>query len=185
MTETIPFPEAANAPLPLAGFYRRVVAFSLDQFLVLLLISPLGILLPAAENAQQEAEIAQALAQSGLTLDPSTQSMLNMATTLSQEPSTLAVLLGVLIAWGYFALFDGFAGRATLGKGMTGLRVMDETAAPLSGRQALLRGLYKAIAVQMTLWGFVALLGFFGALFTSRKQGLHDLIARTIVLKTR
>ena len=74
----------------------------------------------------------------------------------------------------YFVGFEGSARQATLGKMAMGLIVTDQSRARLSYLHALGRFFAKFISL------FVFLIGFVMVAFTERKQGLHDMVARTL-----
>jgi uncharacterized RDD family membrane protein YckC len=84
------------------------------------------------------------------------------------------ILLFIILYGTYFEMGPR---SSTLGKKLAGIRVvgMDET--PLSLGRALWRNLAE----------FLSCIFFFGylfALFTSKKQALHDLMARTLVIRS-
>jgi len=86
-------------------------------------------------------------------------------------------LFGALIAWLYFALSESSRTQATLGKMIVGLYVTDEDGRRLTLRRATGRHFGKYIS------GVLLGIGFLMAGFTARKQGLHDILAKTLVLK--
>ncbi|KAF0836012.1 putative RDD family membrane protein YckC [Methylovorus glucosotrophus] len=90
----------------------------------------------------------------------------------------MAYLLNILVTWLYFTVFEASAWQATPGKRMLGLRVTDASGKRLGMGRANAR--YWAKLLSCLLLG----IGFLMVAFTSKKQGLHDLIARTYVLKT-
>ena len=81
-----------------------------------------------------------------------------------------------LTVYGYFALMESSPWQATFGKRIVGLRVTD-----LSGRRiTLLRSLVRAFSRTLSaIFG----LGFLMALFTAKRQTLHDKVASTLVLE--
>ncbi len=95
--------------------------------------------------------------------------------------STLWILVGFLVQWGYGALSEWrFAGR-TLGKRLTGLAVVDVSGLRLSFIQAAVRNLLR---IADLLPGFY-LLGATCALLDPNGRRLGDLAARTIVVRAR
>lgn len=98
-------------------------------------------------------------------------------TFLSFSSPTLMALTGAVMGWLYFAGMQSSAGGATLGKYFLGLRVTDEEGERITFLQATIRYWTKI------LLSTVLLLGYILALFTKRKQALHDLVARTLVIK--
>ena len=78
----------------------------------------------------------------------------------------------------YFTLFHGFGGQ-TPGKKLLGLRVVQSSGKPMTPGLAFLRWVGYIIS-QIPLC-----LGFIWIAFDGRKQGWHDKIAATCVIKTR
>ena len=82
-----------------------------------------------------------------------------------------------LLYWFYFALFESSPRQATPGKMMLGLFVTDMHGRRITFGRAFGRTIGKILS-QMFCW-----LGYILALFTARKQALHDLMASTLVLE--
>jgi uncharacterized RDD family membrane protein YckC len=89
-------------------------------------------------------------------------------------PAALVVwLLGLL----YWPVMHASGGQATFGKAILGLKV-----ARFDGRRiSILRALWREIAKIFS--AAVLMLGYLMAGFTPRKQGLHDLMAATYVMR--
>jgi uncharacterized RDD family membrane protein YckC len=90
-----------------------------------------------------------------------------------------ANLLSILVFWLYFALMESSERGATVGKMAMGLRVVTADGKRLSFLNAT--GRYFAKILSALLFG----IGFIMVGFTERKRGLHDMIASTLVIKTR
>lgn len=86
----------------------------------------------------------------------------------------LAILVG---SWLYEALLTGSSKQGTLGKMALGLKVTDRHGRRLSFAHATGRHFAKLIN------GFTLGIGWLIAGFTERKQGLHDFIAGTCVIR--
>jgi uncharacterized RDD family membrane protein YckC len=86
-------------------------------------------------------------------------------------------LLSLVVNWLYFAGFQSSEWQATPGKRLLGLVVTDLEGNQLSFSQASIRFFSKILSALILLIGFI-MVG-----FTERKQGLHDLIARTLVIR--
>lgn len=94
------------------------------------------------------------------------------------DPVTIPLLSAfqLLMPWFYYAVMESSPKSATIGKMILGIRVADaEGYTPTFGRAAL-RAIPKCLPV---LWP-----GYLAAVFTQRRQAFHDLIARTLVLKS-
>ena len=83
----------------------------------------------------------------------------------------LIPFLYTIIFWTYMS--------ATPGKWICGLKIIQSDGTKLSIKKALLRYISYLIS------GFVFMAGFFTIAFSSKKQGWHDMIAKTYVVKTR
>jgi uncharacterized RDD family membrane protein YckC len=80
----------------------------------------------------------------------------------------------LIILFFYYTLFEASAWQATPGKRLLKLRVTDVNSERISTGKSALRFFSKILSTQL-------LIGYIMILFTERKQGLHDLIAKTIV----
>jgi uncharacterized RDD family membrane protein YckC len=83
-----------------------------------------------------------------------------------------------LLWWLYHAALEASPLRGSVGKRVMGLRVTDEAGRPLGFVHALGRNVAKVLSLMTLLIGFVMIA------FTDRKQGLHDMVARCVVLRT-
>jgi uncharacterized RDD family membrane protein YckC len=86
-------------------------------------------------------------------------------------------LLGTATTWLYYALMESSTHQATLGKMAVGIRVTDLENNRISFGRATGRYFSKFISL------IIACAGFIMAGFTDRKQGLHDIIASTLVVR--
>ncbi len=82
----------------------------------------------------------------------------------------------LLMPWFYYAVMEGSAKGATLGKMILGIRVTDVEGYPPTFGRAALRAIPKCLPI---LWP-----GYLAAVFTQRRQAFHDLIARTLVVQS-
>ncbi len=85
-------------------------------------------------------------------------------------PSEIFVIL-------YYTLMESSKYQATLGKIALGIKVVDTANQGLTFAKALLRTLSKLIS------GALLAIGYIMIIFDERKQGLHDKIADTFVVK--
>jgi uncharacterized RDD family membrane protein YckC len=87
----------------------------------------------------------------------------------------LLVLSGLIVSIVYYVGSWAKSGQ-TIGKAVTGIKVVGTDGAPVSWGQALLR--YLGYIVSGALFS----LGFLWLAFDPRRQGWHDKIARTVVI---
>jgi len=88
----------------------------------------------------------------------------------------LAVMFWVFPAWPYYAILESSKMQATVGKRLFGLRVTDLEGQRIGFVRASLRHWAKVVS------HFALFMGWIMAAITSRKQGLHDLLAGTLVV---
>jgi uncharacterized RDD family membrane protein YckC len=84
-----------------------------------------------------------------------------------------------IVNWLYFALMESSRLQATVGKLAIGLVVTDLKGERISFQRATGRYFAKLLS------SLILCIGFIMVAFTERKQGLHDLLAGSLVYKTR
>jgi uncharacterized RDD family membrane protein YckC len=91
------------------------------------------------------------------------------------------IVIGYLVAivgtFVYFAWFESSDRQATVGKIALGIQVTDVQGNRVSFGKALGRNVAKILSALILYIGFIM------AAFTEKKQGLHDMIAGTLVVK--
>lgn len=171
---------ALDAPLPrmttaaledFAGFWKRVGAYILDAILLylpnLLIMKMMG------------GDAAQATLKQALLAAPADQQAMLAAYEHFYSSIGVAIVMTTVLAWLYFAICESSAWQATVGKLALGIRVTDLQGSRISFPRAL--GRYPAKLLSTLILG----IGFLMVAWTHRKQGLHDLIAGTLVLNGR
>lgn len=156
-------PGASSLPR-YASFWERFMAIMVDGFLITVGLIGLSIIL-------------------GIIIQPLTQSEV-----VGQTPeyafgyavgTALALMLFTglpLLTWLYFAVLEGSAQHATIGKRIMGIRVTTVQFEPVGFGLATLRFMAKLLST-VTVFGFIM------AGFTDKRQALHDLMTSTIVVK--
>ena len=81
----------------------------------------------------------------------------------------------ILVPWLYYAVLESSRNQATLGKMVAGIVVTDKSMQRITFSRATIRHFAKILSV--LLCG----IGFFCILYTKKRQGFHDYIARTYV----
>ena len=145
-------------PTGYGGFWIRVLAYIID-----------GILLNIAFGI-----IAAVI---GVNLFPADPAKIDPVELLSQMGNVQ--LVAVVVTWLYFALMESSPRGATVGKMVLGLRVVDDHGNRISFLRATGRFFAKFIST------VILFIGYLMVAFTDRKRGLHDIIAGTLVVKTR
>lgn len=154
---------------PYAGFWLRFVAYVIDYIIIYVVQS--FIFIPV-------------LGLLGITFASNVENMENMsdAEALGMMGSFMAIagataLLTTIIAILYWSLMESSKYQATVGKLALGLKVTDMEGKSLDLTKSIIRNACKIIS------GMIILIGYIMAGFTEKKQGLHDIIAGTLVVK--
>lgn len=144
--------------VPYGGFWWRVLAYIIDAIVVNILMSMASGVMGVGMLPFSNADESGAI-----------------------FGAFFAVSLGasLLINWLYFALLESSKLQATLGKLAVGLIVTDLDGHRISFWRATGRQAAQLLSALIFMIGFVMVA------FTERKQGLHDLLAGTLVFKAR
>jgi uncharacterized RDD family membrane protein YckC len=154
---------APQAPLEYAGFWIRLWASIIDSILVAVIVEPI---------------VAQIYKNVETVRDPMSLDMANLILDSFTPKGSLDVLfswvlpaVAVVIFWVYRA--------ATPGKMLVRAKIVDaDTGAPPSLGQCIGRYLGYFVSI------FAFFLGFLWIAFDPRKQGFHDKLAGTVVVRT-
>ncbi len=159
---------------PFAGFWRRTAAWFIDALLIY------AVYLLIAFFIWDDLLIQTAM------LDPDGEVF------YSSIPSLLGLLLVGFATMAYFALLESSRAQATLGKRALGIKVCDYNGDKISlltaGYRAWplwLPGLINTVAILDLVVGIASLVACLAVAFTKRKQGLHDIMSRCLVVKRR
>lgn len=152
-----------------AGFWLRFVAYVIDYIVIwcvqsFIAIPILGLVgITFATQSPDLSNMSEAEA-------------LGMVGAIIAAASATAMLSTVLIIL-YYTLMESSKYQATLGKLALGLKVTDLNGGRIDFVKALIRNVSKIVSA------FILLIGYIMAGFTEKKQGLHDIIASTLVVK--
>lgn len=91
----------------------------------------------------------------------------------------VAFLFWLIIVWLYYACMECSRYQGTVGKYLLKLNVTDEHGERLTFKETTIRFIIKIGSFLIVFAGFVT------ALFTQKKQTLHDLAAHTVVIKVK
>jgi uncharacterized RDD family membrane protein YckC len=142
------------------GFWRRFVAYILDAIIINIATSLIGGVIGLGIGFQSLAGGSNVAA-------------------LETISGAIGALIGLVGSWLYSALLESSSYQATPGKMALGLVVTDEMGQRISFGRATGRYFAKILS------SLILLIGFFMVGWTARKQGLHDMIAGTLVYKAR
>jgi uncharacterized RDD family membrane protein YckC len=145
------------------GFWRRLLAFIIDKAIVYALCLSFSLILL----------LAVGLGSDILTI---TASPLEKISHGAGAFAFLSVFLSIIIDMTYFTWFHGISGQ-TPGKMLLRLRVIGANGEPITPGTAFLRW------TGYLLSGIVFFSGFLWIAFDRRKQGWHDKIALTLVVR--
>jgi len=138
---------------PKAGFWIRVVAYVIDFLLLWSVQFILSLLI-------------------GLTVN-----MLGLPAEGNQSIDVVVWLFGVTLSLGYAVFFIGYCGQ-TPGKMALRIKVIRTDGSPVSYGRAVLREVLGKFVSSILLC-----VGYLMVAFDSQKQGLHDKMADTYVIK--
>ena len=152
-----------------AGFWLRFVAYIIDSVIIYVVQSfvfipvfgLLGISLGSQMGNVDNMSESEAVGMAGAIM----------------AIGGVTFLLTSAIAILYWALMESSKYQATVGKLAVGLTVTDMDGNKLEFGKAFIRNICKIIS------GMIMGIGYIMAGFTEKKQGLHDIIANTLVLK--
>ena len=144
-----------------AGFWRRFGAAAIDGILLSLAFSGLAVLTGI--------EVFETV-QGGVTTGE------NAGVSFKVSLTSVGALIWFGMTWLYFATLESSPWQATLGKLALGARVTDAEGRRLGFAQATGRHAAKYLST-LTL-GF----GYLMVGVTARKRGLHDIVAKTLVM---
>ncbi len=91
----------------------------------------------------------------------------------------LMTLVEIGIGVAYYAGMESSEKQATLGKLALGIKVINYEGGRISFPQALGRYFAKILSVLILLVGYIMVA------FTEKKQGLHDILAKTLVVESK
>lgn len=143
-----------------AGFWIRVAAYLIDT--VVLLVAQWAIFAVFGVSA---------LGVNSLDA--------NAGDVFATTGGIIAYLITTFGAIAYFVIMESSAKQGTLGKMAVGIIVTDANGNRISWLRALGRYFAKFLSA------IILFIGFIMVAFTDRKQGLHDMICSTLVLKGR
>lgn len=139
-----------------AGFWLRAVACVIDTILIVALFILVASFFPSTFEKFLPPESA----------------------SLSDMPQPSPVVIAVLVVLGclYYTVFEASGWQATPGKRILKLYVTDLSGQRITFRRALLRNLARQLSG-------IFFIGYLMAGFTEKKQALHDLLSKCLVLR--
>lgn len=151
----------ANGYTGYAGFWQRFVAHLVDSLALAALVIPIGLVFVAVMVVLNEDETDE---------------------LSGAQIALMLVMYGLMFVAmiSYYAVMESSKYQGTLGKMALGLKVTDQYGRRISFGRSLGRAAAKIFITQNT-----CAIGYIMVGFMAKKQALHDLIASTLVLKTR
>ncbi len=140
------------------GFWIRVVAAIIDSVILRVVVAPIGLIFGGIGFASR----MSGLPHRGLAI-------------LGGGLTSIFLLFG---SWLYSALMESSSYQATLGKMILGMKVTDLAGNRITFERATGRHFAKYLSAMILLVGFLMVA------FTERKQGLHDILAGTLVRRS-
>ncbi len=98
-----------------------------------------------------------------------------LSSLLQAEPVQSGV--GVILGWLYYAYMESSHRQATFGKMVMKIKVTDEEGNRVTFARATGRHFAKILSA------LIIMIGYLMVLWTKKKQGLHDILAKTLVVR--
>ena len=152
-----------------AGFWLRLVAYIIDYIIIYVVQS--FIFIPVL--GLMGISFASKMDDMGTMSDAETMGMVASMIAVAGATALLTTIIAIL----YWSLMESSKYQATVGKIALGLKVTDLDGNSLDFVKSLIRNVCKIIS------GMILFIGYIMAGFTEKKQGLHDIIAGTLVVK--
>lgn len=151
-----PTTQAEHAGVSYAGFWKRLAAFIIDAVIISIVLGLIGV--------HSGPSYGYGHMSYGYMMPYAYGSMFGGG------------LLKIVVGWVYYAWMESSKHQATLGKMALGIKVTDLHGKRVSFGRATGRHFAKIISA--LIFG----IGFLMIAFTKHKQGLHDIIAATLVV---
>jgi uncharacterized RDD family membrane protein YckC len=163
----LPSPVYDNAPPSIpthyAGFWIRVAALFIDYLVTLVPCMLVRFAMFTPDYSDEPTHFTSDFERAGFLIG------LGLGTTI----------INSLLCWIYFAILESSIWQGSVGKKVLGLRVTDMNGQRISFGHATGRYFSKIVS------GLIFGIGFLMVGWTERKQGLHDMMAGTLVVKQR
>ena len=142
-----------------AGFFIRLCAWLIDTLIIMVTALILSIIF-------------------GIWLI-SWMSKIGLGELYASISNLVGQILGYAVAIGYYLIFESSKEhRATPGKIICGLQLMDEDGECLSVKKSLIRYFHKILSM-LTIVGYLMIM------WRAKKQGLHDILSKTYVIEAK
>jgi len=149
-----------SEPAPVyAGFWRRFVGWFIDILIIIIISHWVTVAVSSVVD----------------TPIPDTISFRAIFSSLLPVAIIIFAINFIIIAL-YYCLLEASPLQATVGKYIAGLKITDMEGLRISYRKAFLRRIYSLLSTIPLFIGYIV------AGFTSRKQTLHDMLAKTVVV---
>nr|WP_319537538.1 RDD family protein [uncultured Methanospirillum sp.] len=152
----------------LAGFWRRLAAAIIDLLILCIISAIAAAYLGLGEGWRM---LLMIIRRQAVVSDDGVP----IHSLIPMPAATFILVVFILIPWIYFAALESSRNQATLGKIACRVVVSDLHGKPLTFARATLRHFSKYIS------GIIVFAGFICIGYTRYHQGLHDVIAATLV----
>jgi uncharacterized RDD family membrane protein YckC len=156
-----------------AGFGQRLLALIIDGIIIGIVYSVIVTPILAAIGFGIASEVKN---MDGMSDDQVAGAAVGMMGAIFAAMGTI-ILVSYTIQILYYSFMESSKLQASVGKLAMGIKVVDLSGNRLSLGKAVLRSFGKILS------GMVMCIGYLMAAFTEKKQGLHDIIAGTLVVK--
>lgn len=169
MNTTATPPVMTQSSIVYASFISRLVAFLIDGIIIGciqgIIITPIVAAMGLGIYSQVDG--------GGELSDEATIGLIGAI--IAAVGSTIIIIYAISIF--YYAIMESSKTQGSVGKMALGIKVTDLDGNRITFGKAFLRAIGKLISSSIMLIGYIM------AAFTEKKQGLHDMIANTLVVK--
>jgi len=159
----VKIPEIINdKKLEYAGFWIRLVAYFIDNFILGFLLNMISLIVAVPLG------LTAGIGFAGVDDFTSSMAVLGVQMILLVTYSAIVIL--------YYTLMESSKYQGTLGKMVLGLKVVDYNGNRIGFGRAVGRYFSKILSA-------ILFIGYIMIMFDNKKQGLHDQIAKTYVVK--
>jgi uncharacterized RDD family membrane protein YckC len=169
-----------NTQFKYAGFWKRFLAYLIDSiilgFISMILLVPIWIIFGLSIFSLDGIDNYDDFVNTAVNIQHYDDEFSIAIFSVLFLTIIAIAIFSTIISWLYFALMESSAKQATLGKMALGIKVTDMLGNRITFGRATGRYFSKILS------GLILYIGYIMIAFTDKKQGLHDMIANTLVI---
>ncbi|MBF2016373.1 MAG: protein kinase [Rivularia sp. T60_A2020_040] len=159
------------------SFMRRFFAYQIDLIFLLITSTFIGVFLSSILGGFNSDFFGETIAAGWFGVSGVIPGGVFLFVPDMSVIAQISLVINLIFNWLYFTVLESSQLKATLGKLLLGIQVTDLNNQQISFMQANLRYWSKLISIVILMIGFMTIM------FTPKKQGVHDMLAKTTVIK--